>query len=42
MPKDTSRYYHSFEKKNQFIGAMLADQDLGKQSAAFDIPYDTA
>jgi hypothetical protein len=42
MPKETWRYYHSFKMKNQFVGAMLADQDLRKQSAAFDIPYDTA
>jgi transposase len=42
MPKDTSRHYHSSEVKNQIIGAMLADESLGKHSHTFDIPYDTA
>jgi transposase len=42
MPKDTTKPQHSSDIKNQFIGAMLVDRKLRKNSDKFHIPYDTA
>ncbi|CAK5277234.1 unnamed protein product [Mycena citricolor] len=42
MPKSKSHPYHSDEKRNQFVGAMIADSQLAKHSRTFNIPFHTA
>jgi transposase len=42
MPPDREYHYHDPETKNQFIGAMIAEENIKKHAATFDIPYETA